>query len=176
MQSRRKPCNNWAGYIASRRNALTGDFTVIVNAAEHGIDSSGGKYAVICNAHGTILNVPSIPKARPFMKDPQFCEECEQLQKKVHQFTTERGSNMDMYALATPKLQQEAYQNGYKEGRLARKGITFPSSYLLHSVGDFPPGSWSSQSARGYSDGFYGRTESCVVIQPERQGAAETQL
>jgi hypothetical protein len=77
--SRRKPCNDWCGYIASLRNKLTGDWNVIVNAKEHGIDDADGKYAVVCNAHGTIINVASLPKARPFMKDPQFCEACEAL-------------------------------------------------------------------------------------------------
>lgn len=79
VTSIRKPCNDWAGYVASLRNRITGDYTVIVRAKEHGIDDAGGKYAVICNRHGSILNVSSIPKARPFMKEPEFCEDCESL-------------------------------------------------------------------------------------------------
>ena len=72
----RKPYNTRAGYIASRRNAVNRGWVVIYNAKEAGIDDAGGKYAVVCEEHGTILNTSSVPKARPLLKYPEFCEDC----------------------------------------------------------------------------------------------------
>jgi hypothetical protein len=74
--SSRKPHNQLAGYVASRKNQLNGGRVVIYIAAEQGIDVDGCKYAVVCESHGTICGTTSLPKARPFLKLPQFCEEC----------------------------------------------------------------------------------------------------
>lgn len=74
--SKRKPYNNKAGYVASRRNDINQGWVVIYVAADQGIDTSDGKYAVVCEKHSTICNTSSIPKARPFLKRPEFCEEC----------------------------------------------------------------------------------------------------
>ena len=79
--SRRKVCSDWAGYIAQRKNPLTGSYVVIVKAREAMLDDSDGKYAVICHEHSTICNFTSIPKARKFLKEPQFCEECMKLKE-----------------------------------------------------------------------------------------------
>lgn len=72
----RKPFNDCAGYIASRRNEINQGHVTIYIAAEQGIDVGTDKYAVVCETHGTILGTTSIPKARPFLKIPEFCEEC----------------------------------------------------------------------------------------------------
>jgi hypothetical protein len=74
--SNRKPYNDCVGYIASRRNDVNRGWVVIYNAKEAGIDDAGGKYAVVCEEHGTILNTTSIPKARPLLKYPEFCTDC----------------------------------------------------------------------------------------------------
>lgn len=76
--STRKPYNDRAGYVASRRNEINRGWVVIYVAAEQGIDDAGGKYAVVCETHSTILNTTSIPSARPCLKVPDFCEECMQ--------------------------------------------------------------------------------------------------
>jgi hypothetical protein len=83
--SRRKPHNTDAGYIASRRHptikGVSGErgkgWVVIYEAAEQGLDTEGGRYAVVCNSHGNIVNESSLRGARASMKCPQnFCEEC----------------------------------------------------------------------------------------------------
>jgi hypothetical protein len=74
--SKRKPFNDCAGYIASRRNVINNGWVVIYLAAEAKLDESGGKYAVVCETHNTICNVTSMKLARPFLKIPEFCEEC----------------------------------------------------------------------------------------------------
>lgn len=74
--SKRKPFNDCAGYIASRHNDINGGWVVIYIAAEQGIDVAPDKYAVVCETHATICGASSIPKARPFLKIPEFCEEC----------------------------------------------------------------------------------------------------
>ena len=81
--STRKPYNDNAGYIASRHNQINGGWVVIYVAAEQGIDAGYDpltgkdyKYATVCETHATICGTSSIPKARPFLKFPEFCEAC----------------------------------------------------------------------------------------------------
>jgi hypothetical protein len=74
--SNRKPYNDKAGYIASRKNDINQGWVVLYIAAEQGLDVTDGKYAIVCETHSTILNTSSIPKARPFLKYPEFCELC----------------------------------------------------------------------------------------------------
>ena len=76
FQSKRKPHSHLAGYIAERRNPLSGDWNVIYYAAEADIDDTDGRYACVCEAHGTIVNCTSLPQARSAMKASDFCEEC----------------------------------------------------------------------------------------------------
>lgn len=75
-KSNRKPYNDRAGYIASRHSLTNGGWIVIYEAALQGLDIDGGKYAVVCETHNTILQTTSLPKARPLLKYPDFCEEC----------------------------------------------------------------------------------------------------
>lgn len=75
-RSRRKPYNDRAGYVASRRNDINRGWVVIYRAAEQGIDVDGDRYAVVCETHATIVGMPSVPKCRPFLKIPEFCEAC----------------------------------------------------------------------------------------------------
>jgi len=74
--SKRKPYNDRAGYIASKRNEINSGWVVIYIASKQGIDNSNGKYAVVCEYHNTICNTTSVPKSRPFLKHPDFCEDC----------------------------------------------------------------------------------------------------
>lgn len=65
------------GYIAERKNPFIPTGKVVIYIAEkQGIDVGIDKYVVCCDAHGTIVGTSSIPKARLFMKYPEFCEEC----------------------------------------------------------------------------------------------------
>lgn len=73
--SKRKPFNENAGYIASRRNELNRGWVVIYRSDEAGIDV-GAKYAVVCELHGTMTGVSSVQKARRLLKYPDFCEQC----------------------------------------------------------------------------------------------------
>jgi len=67
-----------AGYIAERMNpGHPGHKVVIYNATEQGLDDNGGRYAVVCDMHGSVCNETSLPRARSLMKSPRtFCEEC----------------------------------------------------------------------------------------------------
>jgi len=76
MVSKPKPYNDRAGYIASRHNIINGGWVVIYVAAEQGIDVGDNKYVAVCELHGTQCGTTSIPKARPFLKIPEFCERC----------------------------------------------------------------------------------------------------
>jgi hypothetical protein len=80
MGTARKPHNDWSGYICELRNKLTGDHNVVVKAADAGLCTHGGKYATICNKHGTIVNSTNLPGARASMKDAtNFCDGCREL-------------------------------------------------------------------------------------------------
>jgi len=79
--SKRKPHSWWAGYVAERRNKITGDYNVLVEAGPAGLDPAGGRWAMICNAHGTILNHTSQRVLRKFgLADGygslEWCDDC----------------------------------------------------------------------------------------------------
>lgn len=74
--SNRKPYNDKAGYVASRHNMINNGWVVIYVAKEQGLEDEAGKYAVVCELHKTLTFVTSIPKARPMLKCPDFCEDC----------------------------------------------------------------------------------------------------
>jgi hypothetical protein len=77
--SKRKPFNDRAGYVASRKNPLTGVHNVIYIASEQGIDADA-KYVTVCEAHCQMVSATSIPRARLDMKDAsQWCSECQLL-------------------------------------------------------------------------------------------------
>jgi len=67
--------NDELGYVAERKNPLSGGKVVIYIAEQQGIDI-GAKYAVVCDVHHTIAGATSIPDARIIMKYPEFCEAC----------------------------------------------------------------------------------------------------
>jgi hypothetical protein len=74
--SNRKPFNDRAGYIASRKNPLTNIHNVIYIATEQGIDADG-KYITVCEAHGQMVSSANIPNARVDMKDAiKWCSNC----------------------------------------------------------------------------------------------------
>ena len=78
--SKRKPFNDCAGYIASKKNALTGIHNVIYLAAEQGIDTGGAKYVTVCEAHASFIGSTNLPNARIDMKDAsRWCEACREL-------------------------------------------------------------------------------------------------
>lgn len=83
MGTIRKPFNDCAGYVASRKNAITNIHNVIYLAAEQGIDAGNNKYVTVCEAHSTMIGSPNIPKARDAMKDAsQWCAACQELAPK----------------------------------------------------------------------------------------------
>jgi hypothetical protein len=83
--SNRKPFNDCAGYVASRKNSLTGIHNVIYIASEQDIDT-GTKYVTVCECHHTMIGSTSIPKARIDMKDASvWCDDCYDLVMQVSQ-------------------------------------------------------------------------------------------
>lgn len=75
--SNRKPYNDCAGYVASRRHPVHRGWLVILKAEEAGLDTAGGPWVVSCETHHTLRNHTSLSKARDSMKSPDFCEACE---------------------------------------------------------------------------------------------------
>lgn len=80
--SNRKPFNDRAGYVASKKNPLTNTSNVIYIASEQGIDAEG-KYITVCEGHGTMISSTSVPNARIDMKDAsEWCSTCRALAGK----------------------------------------------------------------------------------------------
>lgn len=79
MPRQRKQHSQDAGYIAERMNPVApGKKVVIYLASAQDFDESEGKYAVVCDAHGTVANTDNEHDARVLMKAPEnFCEKCE---------------------------------------------------------------------------------------------------
>jgi len=74
--SRRKPYNDRAGYVCSRRSGKGRGWVVVYEAELQGLDVDGCRYAVVCEAHGTIVGSRSLKDARVLMKSVEFCEAC----------------------------------------------------------------------------------------------------
>ena len=74
--SNRKPYGDLAGYKCSRRNVVNRHWVVICEAEAQGLDGDGQRWAVMCMEHSTVTFMPSVAKARPLLKVPDFCEEC----------------------------------------------------------------------------------------------------
>jgi len=81
--TKRKIHNNEAGYIAERMNPfIPGKKVVIYIAKDQGMDVDG-KYAIVCDAHGTLCGTTNMPDARIIMKNPHnFCEGCMDAEEK----------------------------------------------------------------------------------------------
>ena len=76
-KSTRKPFNNLAGYVASLRSGINRGWVVIYKAAEAGLDTEPGKYAISCETHNLLGYAASLPDARLQMKAPEnFCSDC----------------------------------------------------------------------------------------------------
>lgn len=67
---------NNAGYVSSRRNKINGHWATIYRADDAALDAGGERYAVVCEAHSSVVGQSSITKARHFTKYPEHCEEC----------------------------------------------------------------------------------------------------
>lgn len=66
-----------AGYRRHRAHPAT--IAVVVDAAEAGLDTEGGRLAVQCLLHSEIINTDHIDVANDLIKDPtEFCEYCRQ--------------------------------------------------------------------------------------------------
>jgi len=67
-----------AGFVAERDNPFApGTKVVVYKAAQQGIDVGPDRYAVVCDAHGSILGDSSAKAARSDMAHPaEFCEGC----------------------------------------------------------------------------------------------------
>lgn len=84
--SKRKPHQDFIGYLAELRNPYSGGHTIILDckrAVEQGhplvkdYAKEGGRYQVLCNEHSFIVHCTSLPSARMCMKDSTyFCSEC----------------------------------------------------------------------------------------------------
>lgn len=68
----------WAGYREHRVARSTGTLVVLVNGEEAGLDTDGGLWSTICDAHDIVIAHDTRALARSWMSAPeQWCEECQ---------------------------------------------------------------------------------------------------
>lgn len=73
----RREFSTHAGYISSRRTAKDKGWNVLYRAEEQGIPAEdGGKYAIVCQQHGSLLQVNDLRGARSALRFPDFCDCC----------------------------------------------------------------------------------------------------
>lgn len=104
----RKPFNTKLGYIASRHNMINNGWVVIYQSREQGLDIGAGKYAVVCETHNTIFQTTSLPKARPFLKFPEFCEECMKQYQPPFKVRVQWGENEGFHEVGIYRTEAEA--------------------------------------------------------------------
>jgi len=80
--SNKKIHNQESGYIAERKNHISGGKIVIYIAKDQGVDVGSNKYAVICDKHSTMCGTTNLPDARSLMKYPEFCEQCMKIEQR----------------------------------------------------------------------------------------------
>ena len=75
--SKRKPYNEYEGYVASRRNPITGGWLVLWDTSKTDqFDSSDGRWVTTCETHHTICNHRNQKIARSHLPTAGWCEEC----------------------------------------------------------------------------------------------------
>ena len=106
-----------AGYKCRCRNRVSGGDVVVYNADDAHMDPDGGKYAVVCNVHSSILNVQTLAAARSAMKVPtDFCEGCREYEKnrKPRKLKEpEKDQPLRATGMHFEKCQGEAHSNPY---------------------------------------------------------------
>ena len=69
---------SWAGYRAHRRSRITGTTVVLVDGKAADVDTGGGRWALVCDDHGTVCAFTHQRDAREWMSDPScWCDECD---------------------------------------------------------------------------------------------------
>lgn len=71
-----KKLPNLAGLKARSKSRITKTTVSIYVAEEQGMCSEGGKYAVVCEDHGTCINVDTLAQAKSILPYPDFCDAC----------------------------------------------------------------------------------------------------
>ncbi|KWT98023.1 MULTISPECIES: hypothetical protein [unclassified Variovorax] len=66
-----------AGCVLQRESRKTGHLVGLYSAAQADLDESGGPWATICEAHGHVVNHPTLALAKAHLGDPTgWCETC----------------------------------------------------------------------------------------------------
>ena len=71
----------WAGYRAHRVSRATGTTVVLVDGRDALLDTDGGRWSLVCEAHGAVCAFSHQQDARAFMADPtEWCDDCAHLE------------------------------------------------------------------------------------------------
>ena len=73
-------CTTYAGYRAHRRNPLTNNVCVVLDADEASLCAEGGRWTTLCDAHSTCISTHNLATATACAADPlSFCDDCRAL-------------------------------------------------------------------------------------------------
>lgn len=83
----------YAGLIQARVARSTGTAVAVWDAEAQGQDTTDGRWAVVCESHGAILNRKTRAAAVHFAPFPaNFCEDCAALSEPIQDTIQEGGS------------------------------------------------------------------------------------
>lgn len=120
-----------AGCVQRNRSKRTGFMVGVYNAEQAGLDQEGGAWVVMCEEHGSVINFPSITKARSWAPcSDEWCEECQEHspEKVAKRLTLDQVLalyNDSVYAEDPEKAEESVRTLGLvKDGtRMSRSGM-----------------------------------------------------
>jgi HNH endonuclease len=160
MMSNRKPFNDRAGYIASKKNTLTGSHNVIYIAAEQGIDADR-KYVTVCEGHKQMVSSTSVKNAYVDMRNSsQWCTDCQSLVATkgiIFDDSTSELVNKHDWGIST---------KGYAQGSYRGK-MVYMHRFLWETFNGPIPKGWQIDHINGNK--LDNRLENLRVVTPRRQ-------
>lgn len=128
--SARAPHKGNAGYVAGRRtgaNLATGrGWVTVYRAEEQGIPASdGGPWAIVCETHGTLLQIETRAAALTVMRSgsTEFCEQCRVLSGELDGSSLSEVERRELYGTGPTWTKDNGMPVGadYARARLRRE-------------------------------------------------------
>jgi hypothetical protein len=80
MTRQNNPHQHDVGYVTSRPNTLTDGHCILYDGHKAAIDTSGGRWIVLCSLHGTLVNYTNKKEATSLLRQPaDWCNSCANL-------------------------------------------------------------------------------------------------
>lgn len=71
------PYDDDDGFVAARPHPIVDGFVVLYDGVEAGLESDGGRWAVLCQSHGAMASETSKARATKMLQTPEnWCDAC----------------------------------------------------------------------------------------------------